>query len=226
MQARILVLGFMLVTTVSGCGKVAFGNGCDKAVDLVSPWTDMALPLEDGKARVCEASTEALKLRSYTWKSKEEAGPALEQAMVAAGWAKDRCTAQACYYDKDGFEVSVQPMDFEVKDKKLVTIAMHHKADARQARAKDKAGTKVAAAGGDADGGTAKAAPAATGGAMGVAECDDYVAKVEACTTFNRSAKPYTSMIDAWKKKIDAGEGDAVAGACTKAAQLFKCPAA
>jgi hypothetical protein len=224
MQARVFVFGSVILAMVSGCGKVAFGNGCDEAVDLVSPWTGMALPIEDGKARVCEASADELKLRSYTWKSKEEAAPALEQALVGAGWTKDRCNAQACYYDKDGLEVSVQPMDFEVKDKPLVTIAMHVKTDAKQAREAAKAGKTLAAAGGSAEA-KADAAPVATGGAMGVAECDDYVAKVEACTTFNRSAKPYTSMIDAWKKKIDAGEGDAVAGACSKATQMFKCPA-
>ena len=124
-QAVLLVLG-------GACGKTDYGSGCEKATDLGAPWTGMSLPLDDKKTRVCESSAEELKLRSYAWTSKDEAGPALEQALVAAGWAKDRCTEQACYYDKEGYEVSVQPMDFEVKKKKLVTIAMRHKEDARQ----------------------------------------------------------------------------------------------
>jgi len=128
MDLRVILLG-SLAMSLCACGKVDFGSGCEKPVDLVAPWTEMGLPLEEGQARVCEVSGEELKVRSYTWKTKEEATPALKQALSSAGWTEDRCTEQACYYDKDGFEVSVQPMDFEVKKKKLVTIAMRHKTD-------------------------------------------------------------------------------------------------
>lgn len=116
---------------LAACGRTNFGSGCEKAVEIVSPWKEMVLPLEDGQSRVCEASAEELKIRSYTWKSKGDAAPALKAALLGAGWTEDRCTGEACYYDKDGFEVSVQPMDFEVKDKKLVTVALRHRADAR-----------------------------------------------------------------------------------------------
>ena len=128
MDLRVILLGG-LAGSLCACGKVDFGSGCEKPMDLVAPWTEMGLPLEEGQARVCEVSGDELKVRSYTWKTKEEAVPALKQALSSAGWSGDRCTEQACYYDKDGFEVSVQPMDFEVKKKKLVTIAMRHKAD-------------------------------------------------------------------------------------------------
>jgi hypothetical protein len=67
-------------------------------------------------------------------------------------------------------------------------------------------------------------APAADG-AFGVPACDDYVVKVEACTTFDRSSKAYTMITEAWRKGIAAGESDAVAEKCAKAAELFKCPA-
>jgi hypothetical protein len=70
----------------------------------------------------------------------------------------------------------------------------------------------------------AKDEPAAADGAFGVPACDDYVAKVEACTTFDRSSKAYTMITEAWHKGIAAGQSDAVAEKCVKAAELFKCP--
>ena len=220
MNLGVILFGSLAVM-LCACGKTDFGSGCEKAVDLVAPWTEMSLPLEDGQSRVCEVSGEELKLRSYTWKTKEEAGPALKTALTGAGWTEDRCTEPACYFDKDGFEVSVQPMDFEVKKKKLVTVALRHKADPRQARAAGKAA--AAEKDEEADEGEKLAAAGGGGGALGVAECDAYVEKVEACKTFDKNAKVYTMMLDAWKKKIAEGEGDAVAGACEKAASMFKC---
>jgi hypothetical protein len=133
MHHRLVSLGGVAaLTMLAACGRTNFGSGCEKAVELVSPWKEMALPLEDGQSRGCEASAEELEVRSYTWKSKGDASPVLKAALLEAGWNEDRCAGEACYYDKDGFEVSVQPMDFEVKDKKLVTVAFRHRADARQ----------------------------------------------------------------------------------------------
>lgn len=211
---------------LAACGRSNFGNGCEKAVELPSPWKEMSLPFEEGQSRVCEASAEELKVRSYTWKAKADAATALESSLGGAGWTKSRCTGEACYYAKDGFEVSVQPMDFEVKDKKLVTIAFRHKVDA-----KAKKGDKQAAAskkdepdaGG---GGEDKVAAAPSDDSFGIAECDDYAAKVAECKTFDKSAKAYTMLVDAWKKGIAAGQNDKVAEACTKAAGMFKCPGA
>lgn len=217
MRLRVILFGG-LALLLGACGKHDFGTGCEKPVDLVAPWAAMGLPLEEGQARVCEASAEELKVRSYTWKSKEEATPALKQALAAAGWTEDRCSEQACYYDKDGFEVSVQPMDFEVKSKKLVTVALRHKADPRQAKQGGKAKDDAPEEEGDDE-----EKVAAAGGELGVAECDAYVAQVESCKTFDKKAKVFTMMLDTWKKKIDAGEGDAVATACEKAASMFKC---
>jgi len=121
--ACVLLLGAL------GACKKDFGAGCEKPVDLSSPWTELGLPLEDGVSRVCSATSEELKVRSYTWSDKAAATTAFEQALTASGHTKDRCSEQACYYDKDGFEVSVQPMDFEIKKKKLVTVALRRRAD-------------------------------------------------------------------------------------------------
>ena len=124
-----------LLTVLAACGRTNFGNGCEKAVELTTPWKEMGLPIEEGQARVCEVSAEELKLRSYTWKAKADAAAALKSSLLASGWTEDRCNGESCYFDKGGFEVSVQPMDFEVKDKKLVTVAFRHRADAKQKKA-------------------------------------------------------------------------------------------
>jgi hypothetical protein len=210
------ILGLALLAASSACGKTNFGSGCEKPAELTAPWTDMGLPIDASLTRVCESTAADLKLRSYAWKGKDEAGAALESALTSAGWTKDRCTGQACYFDKDGFQVSVQPMDFEVKKKTLATVAMRYTEDRTQK------GKRAAAPDGNAKDAEGEVAAAAAGG-LGVSECDDYVATVEACATFDRSAKVYTTMMDKWRKEIAAGNEDAVAQACSKAAGMFKC---
>jgi hypothetical protein len=212
MHHRFVTLAALVaLAALTACGRTNFGTGCEKAVELTSPWKEMSLPIDGGQARVCESSGEELKLRSYTWSAKADAAAALKASLTGAGWSESRCNGEACYYGKDGFEVSVQPMDFEVKDKKLVTIAFRHRADPK---AKKTAGSSD------------KQAAAPTDDSFGIPECDDYAAKVAACTSFDKSTKAYTMLVDGWKKGIAAGQNDRVAEACTKAAGLFKCPGA
>lgn len=130
----------MLATlaAVPACGKTKFGVGCEKAVQLTSPWTDLSLPIDEKKTRVCESSSDSLKLRSYTWTTESEAQSAFKAAMTGAGWVEDRCGDKACYYDKDGYQVSVQPAEFKIRKKKLVTIMMRRRKDPTQKTAKTK----------------------------------------------------------------------------------------
>jgi hypothetical protein len=138
MKVSTLSVGcLLLLGSLAGCKK-DFGAGCEKPVDLSSPWSELGLPLEEGVSRVCSVSAEELKVRSYTWSDKAAATTAFEQALTASGHTKDRCSEQACYYDKDGFEVSVQPMDFEIKKKKLVTVALRRRADRGAGKKDDK----------------------------------------------------------------------------------------
>ncbi|HTE51277.1 MAG TPA: hypothetical protein VK698_10445 [Kofleriaceae bacterium] len=136
MNRTSLVLCVSLASTLlaAGCRKTSFGAGCEKSAELGAPWTDLALPIEEDKTRVCSSSPEELKLRSYSWTSASEAQPAFEKVMLAAGYTKDRCAAAACYYDKAGFTVSVHPIEFKVKSKNLVTVVMSRKPDPRQMR--------------------------------------------------------------------------------------------
>jgi hypothetical protein len=127
--AAVLVISLALPLAASGCRKTSFGAGCEKSAELTAPWTELGLPLDEKKARVCASSATELKLRSYSWTSIAEAHPAFEQVLVAGGYTKDRCTGPACYYDKDGNTVSVHPIDFKVKDRSLITVVMAMRPD-------------------------------------------------------------------------------------------------
>lgn len=125
--STLTLLAVLSTTALVGCGK-KYGAGCEKAAELSAPWTELGLPVE-GNTRVCSSSSDELKLRSWEWDTKEEAQTALETAILAAGYSKDRCTGQACYYDKDGYTVSVQPIDFKMDKKNLQTVVMRHQKD-------------------------------------------------------------------------------------------------
>ena len=133
--AVLICLSLASSLAASGCKKTSFGSGCEKSVDLTAPWTDLKLPLDEKKARVCQSTADELKVRSYSWTSASEAQPVFEQALTAAGYTKDRCLAQACYYGKAGTKLSVHPMDFKVSGKSLVTVVLDIKPDARKGAA-------------------------------------------------------------------------------------------
>jgi len=132
MKRTALLLCLSLAASLaSGCRKTSFGAGCEKSVDLTAPWTELGLPLDEEKTRVCASSAQELKLRSYVWKSAGEAQPVFENVLVAAGYKKDRCTGGACWFDKTDHTVGVHPMEFKVKKSTLVTVALTWRPDSR-----------------------------------------------------------------------------------------------
>ncbi|MEM6996382.1 MAG: hypothetical protein AAF721_38105 [Myxococcota bacterium] len=136
MTNRTLLSLCMLTLSLSACKKTRFGVGCEKATSLTAPWTELSLPIDPDKTRVCESSSDALKLRSYTWTEPGPAKAAFQSAIEGAGYTQDRCTDKACYYDKDGMTVSVQPQTFKVKKRKLVTVMLRSRKDATPNKAK------------------------------------------------------------------------------------------
>lgn len=127
LRAAIVVSSFAAVAVV-GCGRTQYGVGCEKAVELGSPWLEMKLPIDESQTRVCDATADGLKLRSHVWSRAEEAAPAFEAALVAVGYTKDRCSGATCYYQNDGERVSVQPIEFRVKrNKRLVTVILRRR---------------------------------------------------------------------------------------------------
>jgi hypothetical protein len=66
---------------------------------------------------------------------------------------------------------------------------------------------------------------AASDGEFGIKVCDDYVNKtVGECKTFNKNTPAYKMIMERWKKLKEDGKTDDLEKACTKAAEMFKCP--
>jgi len=123
MKTFAVALLLSLTAAATGC-RTNYGAGCEKSADLTAPWTDLALPIDEDKTRVCASSAQELKLRSTSWSSADEAQPAFEKALAAAGYARQRCSGAACYYDKAGHTIGVHPMEFKVKKTTLITVAL------------------------------------------------------------------------------------------------------
>ena len=122
---KITTTAFCLALLFAGGGcKKKYGAGCERAVDLTAPWTELALPIDGDETRICESGSQRLKLRSYRWKERGTAAAAFDSALAGAGLTKDRCNQQACYYVKGDQKIGVQPMDFRVGKKRLVTVVL------------------------------------------------------------------------------------------------------
>ena len=104
---RKLLLLCALLATSTGCKKKNhFSADCSRAVDLVAPWTDLGIPLGDD-IRVCAANDMKVDLE-YLVGDKPEWEHAYEQALVAKGYAKERCSSTSCTYTKANERISVQ----------------------------------------------------------------------------------------------------------------------
>jgi len=93
------------VLALAGCKK-HYSSNCSRAVDLVAPWSALALPTGDGDGRVCSSTdrktdVEHLSGDEAEWEKRYEG------ALVAQGYAKDRCTTLACDYLKAGEKITV-----------------------------------------------------------------------------------------------------------------------
>lgn len=67
--------------------------------------------------------------------------------------------------------------------------------------------------------------PAAAGGEWGIAACDNYMKTVSECKTFKMDSPVFKGITDKWKKLKDEGKTEDLEKGCSKAAELFKCPA-
>lgn len=72
---------------------------------------------------------------------------------------------------------------------------------------------------------TKPADPPASGGEWGVAACDNYMKTVSDCKTFKQDSPVFKTITDKWKKLKDEGKTEDLEKGCSKAAELFKCPA-
>ena len=107
MTKWITVVASVALLASAGCKKKHYSASCSRSVSLVAPWDAMKLPLNDN-SRVCsvndlKADIEHLDGDRAGWESSYDA------AMIAQGFAKERCSSTSCSYVKpDGEKISVR----------------------------------------------------------------------------------------------------------------------
>jgi hypothetical protein len=99
-------LAIACLAFTAGCTKKHYSANCGRAVDLVAPWNALALPTGDGDGRVCSSSdlktdVEHLRGDEAEWEKK------YKDAVIAQGYAKDRCSSLSCDYAKNGEKITV-----------------------------------------------------------------------------------------------------------------------
>ena len=103
-----------------GCGKKKYPASCSKAVALTAPWTDLGFPADRG--RVCESGPDSAKYM-FLDTNVDDAKKPFEDAVLAKGYVKDRCTSLACDYKGTDDKITIQP--FEASGKlDYVTISL------------------------------------------------------------------------------------------------------
>lgn len=102
----------------AGCkSKKGYSADCKRGVSLTAPWSELALPTGDG--RVCSSDAKQAKVQ-YLTKHEADWEAAYDQALVAAGFTKDKCTDLSCTYKRGDEKVTVQ--GFEGKMWNSITI--------------------------------------------------------------------------------------------------------
>lgn len=98
-----------LALALTGCKtKSRYSPSCKSGVALTTPWTELALPIDEG--RVCASDAKRAEMQ-YLTKHRPEWEKAYEDALVKAGYAKDKCTDQSCSFTKAGDKLNVQVIE-------------------------------------------------------------------------------------------------------------------
>jgi hypothetical protein len=199
--ARAFVLSITFAAALAGCGK--HSPTCKDSVDLSSPWTDYGLPASDG--RVCESSADKARVE-YTSGGRDKWASAYDDSLQKNGFAKQKCVSNYCVYTKD--KARVQVIVTEANKWTTVSLLSHGGSSG------DDGGEKES-------GSSAGASDASASGDVGIAVCDDYVARATKCV---KDASVVTKMKTAWKKKLAEGTPSSkIAEACEKANSVLKC---
>jgi hypothetical protein len=100
-----LLLSLLAVSlfALTGCKK-HYSSNCSRGVDLVAPWSALTLPTGDG--RVCSSTDRKTDIEHLSG-TEAEWEKRYEDALLAQGYTKDRCSSLACDYLKAGEKVNV-----------------------------------------------------------------------------------------------------------------------
>jgi hypothetical protein len=85
--------------SASACGKrQRYSPTCTSNHELVSPWSELALPVSDG--RVCKSDAKGIEVQFLSGTA-DERFEAFEKQVLAAGFTKAECVDRRCVYKRD-----------------------------------------------------------------------------------------------------------------------------
>jgi hypothetical protein len=105
MSRHVVVAAVVLLATAGCKKKERYPIDCKEAAALTSPWKDLALPTESG--RVCQSSEREARI-SYLDGDRPDWEKRYEEALVAQGFTRDRCSDLACTFKKGDEKAVVQ----------------------------------------------------------------------------------------------------------------------
>jgi hypothetical protein len=95
-----------IASLAAGCKKKQrYSPSCQRAVSLASPWDGYKLPVDGG--RVCASDDKRSELQFLTG-DRPGYETKFADALVAAGFTKDKCTSQSCTFEKGAERAVVQ----------------------------------------------------------------------------------------------------------------------
>lgn len=103
-----LLLAFLALPSAGCKSKKRYSPSCQRAVALTAPWDALSLPTGGGRVCASDAARAELQYLSGNRTSWEKQ---FEDALVAAGFAKDRCTAQSCTFKRGDEKATVQVIE-------------------------------------------------------------------------------------------------------------------
>jgi hypothetical protein len=201
----------VLAVVTSGCGA-KHSSSCSKKVDLVSPFTDLGLPVDDG--RVCDSDEKKTRME-FVGKDKEKWRGAIEQSVTGAGFTKESCPSY-CVYTKGTQRLQVIIGDI---NDKWVTASLIMSTGRDKGESKSSSSDRPAKADKPSSGGSSSI--------DSIPECKAYFAKILACPA---SKGPMSRQEEADKKKeelqkkLDKGSSPTLIGkSCETLSSVQKC---
>jgi hypothetical protein len=104
----IVVVAIVLVAIFGLRKGKKYAPSCPRNVPLVSPWAELNLPVSGG--RVCESTSQRTQVQ-YLHKHKSDWEAAYDQALIAAGFTKDRCLDMSCTYKRGADKATLQVIE-------------------------------------------------------------------------------------------------------------------
>ena len=206
----------VLAMVTAGCGA-KHSSSCSKKADLTAPFTELGLPVDDG--RVCDSDEKKARLE-FVGKDKDKWREAIEKSVTGAGFSKESCPSY-CIYTKGTQRLQVIIGDI---NDKWVTASLIMSTG----RDKGEGDSRPSAPARD-RGEKAKADKPSSGGSSSVddiPECKSYFAKILACP--QKGSMSRQKEVDLKKeelqKRLDKGSSPSLIGkSCDTLSSVQKC---